>query len=146
MLKSKSMTIGKLARRTGVSIKALREYERLGFIYTLGRSEGNYRLFDESALWCVQVIQRMRSLGLNLKEIHELTTIYLERPDEPIGPRVEKKLGQALARVEVQISELQALRQRILGFQAAYSSALAGQTDWNVFGPDPRRAPVASPD
>src|SRR5262245_60134599 len=68
----KPMTIGQLARRTGVSIKVLREYDRLGLIYTLGRSESNYRLFDESALWCVQVIGTLRSLGLTLKEIREI--------------------------------------------------------------------------
>ncbi len=45
MLRSQAMTIGQLSRRTGVPIKALREYERLGFLYTLGRSESNYRLF-----------------------------------------------------------------------------------------------------
>ena len=63
------MTVGQLARRTGVSIKVLRKYERRGFIFTLGRSEGNYRLFGDEALWCVHVIQRLRSLGLTLKEI-----------------------------------------------------------------------------
>jgi hypothetical protein len=46
------MTIGALSRRTGVPVKALREYEDLGLIYTVGRSAGNYRLFDEEALWC----------------------------------------------------------------------------------------------
>jgi hypothetical protein len=35
-----------------VPVKALREYEDLGLIYTVGRSAGNYRLFDEEALWC----------------------------------------------------------------------------------------------
>lgn len=47
------MTIGQLARRTGVSIKTLREYERLGLLYTRGRSDSNYRLFDEQTSWCV---------------------------------------------------------------------------------------------
>ena len=47
---SRPMTVGQLSRRTGVPIKVLREYERLGFIYTLGRSDSNYRLFDDSAL------------------------------------------------------------------------------------------------
>ena len=61
------MTIGQLARRTGVSIKALREYEGLGLVYTLERSESNYRLFNEEALWCVHVIVVLRSLGLTLK-------------------------------------------------------------------------------
>jgi hypothetical protein len=43
------MTIGTLARRTGVPVKTLREYEDLGLIYTVGRSAGNYRLFGEEA-------------------------------------------------------------------------------------------------
>ncbi len=136
-----AMTIGQLARRTGVPIKVLREYEGLGFIYTLGRSESNYRLFDESALWCVQAIQSMRSLGLTLKEIQELTTVYLERPGEPFGPPLREKLDQALARVEAQMANLQALRQRILDFQAAHITTLAEQTDFNVFGADPRSTP-----
>ena len=32
------MTIGVLSRRTGVSVKTLREYEGMGLIYTVGRS------------------------------------------------------------------------------------------------------------
>jgi DNA-binding transcriptional MerR regulator len=60
------MTIGTLARRTGVPVKTLREYEDLGFIYTVGRSAGNCRLFDEEGLWCVGVVGTLRGLGLTL--------------------------------------------------------------------------------
>ncbi len=94
---SKPMTIGQLARRTGVSIKVLREYERLGFLYTLGRSESNYRLFDETTLWCVHVVQLLRSLGLTLKEIQEIVESCLERTDESLGPPLDQKLDQLLA-------------------------------------------------
>src|SRR6516162_6157030 len=71
------MTIGTLARRTGVPVKTLREYEDLGFIYTVGRSAGNYRLFGEEALWCVGVVGTLRGLGLTLSEVQELTARYL---------------------------------------------------------------------
>jgi hypothetical protein len=50
------MTVGELARRTGLSIRAIRVYEGLGLIYSAGRSEGNYRLFDETALWCAGAV------------------------------------------------------------------------------------------
>ncbi len=126
MLRSNAMTIGQLSRRSGVPIKVLRDYEDLGFLYTLGRSESNYRLFGEEALWCVQVIQGLRSLGLTLKEIQALVTCcYLERPGEPSGVLLEAQLAQALARVEARITALQALRQRILEFQAACAGAPA---------------------
>jgi hypothetical protein len=39
--------------------------------YIAGRSEANCRPFDESALWCVQVIRNLRSLGLTLTEIQD---------------------------------------------------------------------------
>lgn len=119
MRRSHPMTIGQLSRRTGVPTKALRTYEALGFLYTLGRSESNYRLFGEEAVWCVQVVQGLRSLGLTLKEIQALVTCYLERPGEPIDGLLQEHLAQALTRVDAQISIWQALRQRILDFQAA---------------------------
>lgn len=136
---SEPLTIGQLARRSGVSIKALREYEGLGLLYGLGRSEGNYRLFDESALWFLQVIRNLRSLGLTVKEIQEVSAIYCQRPGEPIGPRLEEKLDQALHRIEARMVELHEVRQRILGFRAAHATALAGQADLELYALDPRR-------
>jgi hypothetical protein len=35
------MTVGALSRRTGVPVKALREYEDTGLIYSCGRSPGS---------------------------------------------------------------------------------------------------------
>jgi MerR family transcriptional regulator, copper efflux regulator len=51
-----------------------------------GRSEANYRLFDESAIWCVQVIANLRALGLTIKQIQQLGAVYLDRPDERVSP------------------------------------------------------------
>src|SRR5437773_7166612 len=84
------MTIGTLARRTGVPVKTLREYEDLGLIYTVGRSPGNYRLFGEEALWCVGVVATLRGLGLTLSEIQQLATTYLAGTGEPVGPRLAR--------------------------------------------------------
>jgi DNA-binding transcriptional MerR regulator len=131
------MTVGQLSRRTGVPIKVLREYERLGFLYTLGRSESNYRLFGEEALWCVQVVQGLRALGLTLNEIQTLATRYRERPGEPIEPLLNEQLVWALARVEARIAALQAVRQRVLDFQAACPGA-AGRPP-----PQPSPSPLA---
>ena len=141
------MTIGQLSQRTSVSIKVLREYERLGFLYTLGRSAGNYRLFGEEAVWCVHVIQGLRSLGLTLSEIRVIVTRYREHPDEPIGELLTERLAQAAARVEARIADLQALAQRIRDFQAAYTQH-AQRTPAQTLSPDlaylftadPRRA------
>jgi MerR family copper efflux transcriptional regulator len=138
------MTVGELARRTGLSVKAIRRYEGLGLIYSAGRSEGGYRLFDESALWCAQVVSTLRSLGLTIKQIDQLGSAYLSQPDEPIGPRLAALLDQAEQRIDGQITELMAVRGRLREFRAEHSAALAGRPGANLFGQDPqRRRPAA---
>src|SRR5215211_7176979 len=107
------MTVGELSRRTGLSIKAIREYEALGLIYSKGRSEGNYRLFGESALWCARVIQEMRSVGLTIKEIKRLGDAYLSEPDRPIGPQIASALDRTEERIAAQLRELESVRERI---------------------------------
>jgi MerR family transcriptional regulator, copper efflux regulator len=133
------MTVGQLSRRTGLSIKAIRQYEALGLIYSVGRSEGNYRLFDESALWCAQVIETLRSLGLTIKEIDQLARTYLRRPDESIGPRLAALLDAAERRTDARIAELAAMRGRIRQYRAQHAAALAGRRDGDLFGSDPRQ-------
>ncbi len=133
------MTIGELARRTGLSIKAIRRYEAAGLIYCAGRSEGGYRLFDESALWCAQVITRLRSLGLTIKEIEQLAGVYLSRPDEPIGPQLAALLDRAERRIDEQVGELEAIRQRIRAYRAEHADALAARAGADLAAADPRR-------
>jgi MerR family copper efflux transcriptional regulator len=135
------MTVGELARRTGMSAKAIREFEGLGLIYSAGRSEANYRLFDESAIWCVQVIGNLRSLGLTIKEIQQLAAVYLDRPGEPIGPRLAELLERAEQRIEQRGAELDLIQDRIRSFRAANRAALSGHSD--LTGSDPRRRSAA---
>jgi MerR family copper efflux transcriptional regulator len=113
----RTMTIGQLSRRTGVPIKRLRTYESLGLLYTRGRSEGNYRLFGEEALQCVQGVQCLRALGLTLKEIQSLAIHSSQQFEGSVGELLYRYLAQALTRIETQISTLQTYRQRILEFQ-----------------------------
>ena len=129
------MTIGALSRRTGVPVRALREYEDLALIYTVGRSAGNYRLFDDEALWCVGVIGTLRGLGLTVAEIGGLAGSYLRRSEEPIGPRLTEVLRAARARTEHRIAELRELLGRIDDYQAQFADQLAGRADFGALDP-----------
>jgi len=122
------MTIGELSRRGGMPVRALRCYTDMGLVYSAGRSPAGYRLFDESALWCVGVIGQLRGLGLTVAEIRELAGIYLSQPGEPIGPQVAERLRRARGRADARISELQALRRRIDEVMASHVAELAGDT------------------
>jgi MerR family transcriptional regulator, copper efflux regulator len=137
------MTVGELARRTGMSPKAIRQFEGMGLIYSAGRSDANYRLFDESAIWCVQVIGNLRALGLTIKQIQQLAAVYLERPDEPIGPRLADLLDQTEQRIEQRREQLDVIQGRIRDFRSANEEALAGRSDADLASADLRRTRAA---
>jgi MerR family transcriptional regulator, copper efflux regulator len=132
------MTVGELSRRTGTPVKALRRYEQLGLIYTVGRSSANYRLFDESALWCIQVIHNLRALGLTVAEISDLAGIYLGKPDLPIGPELAERLRTVRARIDDRIGALQEVRRRMDDFETRYEEELSGRTGSDFRATDPR--------
>lgn len=132
------MTVGELSRRTGVPVKALREYTDWGLIYTIGRSASNYRLYDNDALWCVRVIRDMRSLGLTLAEIRELAHSHAERSDR-IGPYLARLLRAARARLDERIAELQQMRRHIHDFEATHQAELTGRPGTEIWTDDPQR-------
>jgi MerR family copper efflux transcriptional regulator len=132
------ITIGVLARRSGISVAAIRRFEALGLIYSAGRSPANYRLFDDTALWCIGVIRTLRSLGLTIREVSQLAAIYLEAPDQPPGPALAALLDRADARIGDRLDELAALRRGIAAFRSVHAAALAGIAGSELLG-DPRR-------
>jgi MerR family transcriptional regulator, copper efflux regulator len=137
-VRSQRMTVGQLSHRTGLSVKVLREYADLGLVRTLGRSAANYRLFDDSALSCVDSIGHLRGLGLTVAEIQQLVDAYAQNPGEPIGPHLARRLATARARTQARIAELQRIRERIDEFEADHRAELAGQTHpgwWPATGP-----------
>jgi len=75
VMRSNLVTIGRLARETGVTPRAIRHYERLGLIRAPLRTAANYRLFDSDSTKRVQFIGKCRSLGFSITEIADLLHI-----------------------------------------------------------------------
>ena len=136
------MTVGELARRTGLSVKAIRDYEALGLIYSAGRSGANYRLYDETALWCAEMIRTFRSLGLTIIQIQEIAAVYLGDEAPSAGPQLEAQLEIAERRIAERIRELERTRGRIREYRAQHPAALAGRPGARLGPPDPRRKTV----
>ena len=64
--------IGEVATRSGVSVDAVRYYERLKLLPQARRTSGNFRLFSPEAIERVQFIKQAKELGLTLDEIKDL--------------------------------------------------------------------------
>lgn len=62
------MRIGVLAKRCGISVQALRFYERQQLLDSPERSHSGYRVYDESHAKRVRFIQRAKELGFTLAE------------------------------------------------------------------------------
>lgn len=133
------MTIGDLARRTGVPVKVLRRHEDMRLIYTRGRSPAGYRLFDEDALWCVGLIRDLRSLGLTEAEIQQLADNHSEGC-QLVGPQLAEILRRVRARTQARIRELEQLRWRVENFERRHRPALEDRSVSDPWGPDPKRA------
>ncbi|MCK0093455.1 organomercurial lyase MerB [Rhodococcus sp. F64268] len=93
------MTIGDLSARTGVPVKALREYTDLGLIYTLGRSPAGYRLYTDDAEWCVRFIGELRGLGLTIAEICQLTSTDRDDHGRSVGAHLAELLQRSRQRL-----------------------------------------------
>lgn len=126
MTAAATMTVGELSRRTGVSVKALRNYTDWGLIETLGRSPSNYRLYPSEALWCVHAIRELRGLSLTLAEIREAARVASCARDAA-GTRLAEMLRDARARVVLRIAELEETRARIDEFVAEHRAELVGE-------------------
>ncbi|MFI1916121.1 MerR family transcriptional regulator [Nocardia sp. NPDC020380] len=135
---TQSMTIGELSRRSGVSVKALREYTDLGLIYTLGRSPAGYRLYTDDALWCVRFIGELRGLGVTIAEICHLVDALDNDSGPPVGTRLAELLRRSRQRLQRRISEYTQILDRIDEFESEHRDHLAAD-DLSWAG-DPHRS------
>jgi DNA-binding transcriptional MerR regulator len=63
---------GELAKATGVSPDTVRHYERIGVLPKAVRSSSGYRIYPESAVERVNVVQRALRIGFTLSELAEV--------------------------------------------------------------------------
>ena len=68
------MRIQEFARRTGVTVRALHHYDRLGLLQPRHRSASGYRLYGEAELVRLQQIVTLKFIGCPLKQIKEILT------------------------------------------------------------------------
>lgn len=65
------MTSGEIAKRAGVSQKAVRLYDEKGLLKPSEYSNGNYRLYDNEALLVLEKIIALKQIGFSLEEIRD---------------------------------------------------------------------------
>ncbi len=64
-------TAGELARRAGLTRQTVHHYTVLGLIAPVERTGGGFRLYDESALRRIRIVQGLLSTGYTLRDLSE---------------------------------------------------------------------------
>jgi len=136
------LAIGEVSDRTGVSVSALRFYERHGLIGAT-RSPGGQRLFAREVIRRVSFIRIAQRLGLSLDEIREALSALPEgrTPTAADWARLSRSWR---SRIDRQIALLERLRDDLsscigCGCLSLKSCALNNPGDAaRVLGPGPR--------
>ena len=105
------MQIGELARRTALTVDAIRFYERRQLLPKATRSTGGFRLYTAEDIEQLHFIRQMHELGFSLREIREL--IDLRTRKIAACESVRELLKDKLSAVRAKVDELQKLESQL---------------------------------
>ncbi len=108
---AQALQIGQVARETGLTVDAIRFYEKQHLLNRAPRTEGGFRLFGARDVEHIRFIQRARELGFSLNEIREL--LILQNTNSAACSHMRDLLQAKWSAVRDKISELQKLETQL---------------------------------
>lgn len=106
------MNISDVAKKTGLTSKAIRFYEEKGLVTVPNRGENGYRTYTQKHLDELTLLRQARQVGFNLEECGELVNLFNDPARHSAD--VKARTLQKVADIEKHISELQAMREQLL--------------------------------
>jgi DNA-binding transcriptional MerR regulator len=105
------MQIGRVSQQTGLSVDAIRFYEKQRLLERAPRTEGGFRLFDARDIQRIQFIRRAQRLGFSLPEIREL--LVIDRDERETCSHMRDLLQAKVAQIRGKIEELRLLEEQL---------------------------------
>jgi DNA-binding transcriptional MerR regulator len=108
---SERLFIGKVAQAGGLSVQAVRYYERLGLLPPAERTAGGYRAYRPEAVERLRFIRQAQAAGFRLEEIREILRMKFagQSPCECVRTMLQRKLEE----VEEQMAALRRFRKQL---------------------------------
>ncbi|HEY0062097.1 MAG TPA: MerR family transcriptional regulator [Telluria sp.] len=104
-----ALKIGELAKRSGVTVRALHHYDSIGLLSPSARSDAGYRLYQRDDIARLHQIQALRRFGMALADIGT----FLANSDS----RLRAVVDQQIAALTRQIEQAGLLRDQLIGLQ-----------------------------
>lgn len=105
------MQIGTVGKKVGLSVDAIRFYERNSLLPRPPRTQGGFRRYGEGDVERLGFIRRVQNLGFTLTEVRDLLELQQNRL-QPCAP-VRRRLEQKLTDMRKKLSDLQKLEHEL---------------------------------
>lgn len=106
MPSARGLTIGGLAKASGVNLETVRYYERIGLMPEPARTDSGYRLYEVDHQKRLTFIRRARELGFPIEDIRGL--LALAMTDQPCC-EVRAIASEHLDQVRAKLADLRRL-------------------------------------
>lgn len=111
-----ALKVGEVARRTGLTVRALRHYEAIGLIRPTRRTESGHRVYGREELARLQQALSLRALGLPLEQVREVLAGRGIPPREILRLHLHR-LREQIAFQQALIHRLEALERGLAGHE-----------------------------
>jgi DNA-binding transcriptional MerR regulator len=111
--------IGALAKQLDITTRTIRYYEEIGLMGTISRRGGTTRSYSKDDVLRLKFILKMKSLGISLKEIQQLSDIFdiNDQDFSTITPKLIEILDHHISRLDEKMVSLSSLRQDIVEYR-----------------------------
>jgi DNA-binding transcriptional MerR regulator len=114
-----ALSIGDLARLSGISAKTIRFYERKGILPTPQRASNGYRQYRRADANRVRLLSQLRRLGLPLSALRSLIASADAATCDDVRRSAIALADLRIAAIDREIAALQAHRARVAAFRDA---------------------------
>lgn len=108
---AEALTIGRVARQTGVPAKTIRYYEETGLIPAATRAPNGYRVYAERSVELLRFVKRARDLGFSIREVGDLLALWQD--ERRASAEVKALALRHLELVHKKIEELESLQRTL---------------------------------
>lgn len=120
-------SIGEVANATGIAISTLRYYDREGLFPNMGRSGGGIRVFSDTEIETIKIIECLKVSGMPIKNIKQFLD-WCQEGDSSL----QKRRDMFYERLEVVTKQMEELQKTINTIKYKcwyYDTALVGGTE-----------------
>lgn len=121
------LSIGQLARATGISAKAIRYYESIGLLPSPTRQENGYRCYSQIDGNRLLLLRRLRLLGVPLVDVRSLLMETSDARCAEVQQQVLSLIQQRLVAIDREITELHLLRFQVKCYQQNLFACAPGE-------------------